>query len=201
LDAGDPRYRDRLPAELRADFSAKGFVNYLEAQAVVRTLEKLVADPVVRAAARRLGNDLGGPVIGVLALYPAQAELIRRLMARVPSLAAPAVSIKVDVPGAFREGECLVALLSLTRSHSHRAVSFGEGPHLLVRALTRARARLVLFGDPGTLVRRSQWEAALDHLDEFASAWEHQIITRLVGYLRGQGAPAHRFQLSEGIGS
>ncbi|HXG13232.1 MAG TPA: AAA domain-containing protein [Gemmataceae bacterium] len=232
LDAGDPRHRDRLPAELRADFSGTGFVNYLEAQAVVRTLQALIADPALQAAAQPCGDDPHRVTIGVLALYPAQAELIRRLMARVPSLAplpgrhgdtetrrqgedgscsvspclpvslsssrSKGITIKVDVPAAFREGECLVGLVSLTRSHSHRAVSFGEGPDLLVRALTRARARLIIFGDPGTLARRAQWQGALDHLDEFASAWEQRLISRLVGYLHGQGAPSPRFQLCEG---
>jgi hypothetical protein len=201
LDASDPRHRSRLPLELRSDFAGHGFVNYLEAQAVVRALEKLAGDPALREAARRLAGDPARPVVGVLALYPAQAELIRRLMARAPALAGCDLPIKVDVPAAFREGECLVGLISLTRSHSHRAVSFGEGPQLLVRALTRARARLILFGDPGTLVRRSQWETPLDHLDESASAREHQIVSRLVHYLHGQGAQSHRFQLCEGNGS
>jgi hypothetical protein len=199
LDAGDPRHRDRLPAELRSGFTGSGFVNYLEAQAVIRTLEALVADPALRTAGRRRGGNPARPVIGVLALYPAQAELIRRLMTRVRALTAPEVMVKVDVPAAFREGECLVGLISLTRSHSHRAVRFGEGPQLLIRALTCARARLLLFGDPGTLVRRSQWEAPLDHLDELASAWEHRIISRLVSYLHGHGVPSHSFQLCEGI--
>jgi hypothetical protein len=107
----------------------------------------------------------------------------------------------VDVPAGFREGECWIGLVSLTRSHTHRAVSFGAGPELLVRALTRARARLVLFGDPGTLARRSQWEAPLDHLDGPASAREHRLVTRLVRYLNGHGAAVHRFQLCEGNGS
>lgn len=195
LDAGDPRHRDRLPTELRNGYTGQGFVNFMEAQAVVRQLEALVASPAIQTAAQA---NPSCPVVGVLALYPAQAELIRRLMERVPALAASGVSIKVDVATAFREGECLVGLLSLTRSHSHRAVSFGEGPQALIRALTRARARLILFGDPGTLARRTQWAAAVDHLDDVASSWEHRIISGLVGYLHGQGAHSHRFQLCEG---
>jgi hypothetical protein len=199
VDAAEPRHRDRLPLELRQGLNHRGFVNYLEAQAVVRVLQGLVADPALRAAgARQAAEGQAQPVIGVLALYPAQAELIRRLMEQVPALAAPEVSVKVDVPAAFREGECLIGLISLTRSHSHRAVSYGEGPHLLVRALTRARARLILFGDPGTLARRSQWEAPLDHLDEAASAWEQAIMSRLVDYLHGHGTHGSCFQLGEG---
>src|SRR5262249_32192927 len=125
VGAGDARDRGRLPAGLRSGFVGHGFVNSGEAQAVVRALAKLAADPKVRAAAQRFGCGPARPVIGVLALYPAQAELIRRLMAHVPALVGCDLAIKVDVPAAFREGECLIGLISLTRSHSHRAVSFG----------------------------------------------------------------------------
>jgi hypothetical protein len=106
--------------------------------------------------------------------------------------------VKVDVPAAFRQRECLLGLVSLTRSHTHRAVSFGEEPQQLALALSRARARLMLFGDPGTLVRRSQWESTLDHLDEAAAAQERELVCRLVRYLQGQGAHARAFHLREG---
>jgi superfamily I DNA and/or RNA helicase len=93
-----------------------------------------------------------------------------------------------------------VVLVSLTRSHTNRAVPFGEGPAHLVLALTRARARLILFGDPGTLARRSQWEKAVDHLDEPAAARERAVIGRLCEYLQGKGIHTQAFHLDEGIG-
>jgi hypothetical protein len=193
LDLSDSRHRDRLPAELRPDLPNQGYVNLLEAQAVVRHLEALVADPSVRG----VGGETV-PTIGVMALYPAQALLIRRLMQSSATLAASNLDVKVDVPSAFREQECWISLVSLTRSHTHRAVSFGEGPPALALALTRARARLVLFGDPGTLARRSQWENPLDHLDEAASARERCIVSQLVDYLHGRGPHPEAFHLCEG---
>src|SRR5262249_2013130 len=139
LDLADPRQRERLPDALRGGLPECGFVNLAEAQAVVRLLESLVADARLRGAAQASPNC---PALGVLALYPAQAELIRRLVQQSPLLAAAGPDVKVNVPAAFREGECWVALLSLTRSHTHRAVSFGEGPQTLAVALSRARSRL-----------------------------------------------------------
>jgi hypothetical protein len=191
LDLSDGRHRERLPDELRPSLPDRGLVNYLEAQAVVRALEALVKQP-------GLAETGGDAAVGVIALYPAQAELIRRLVHQSPDLASAGVPLKIDVPAAFQEQECGVVLLSLTRSHTHRAVSFGEGPQSLAMALTRARTRLVLFGDPGTLVRRSQWEAALDHLDEAASAREREILGQLVDYLHGRGPHPHAFHLVEG---
>jgi hypothetical protein len=182
LDVSDPRHRDRLPSEVRPELTEPGLVNYLEAQAVVRFLEGLAGKI---------------PSAAVVALYPAQAELIRCLARRSTTLASANFDLRIDVPAAFREHECEVVLLSLTRSHSHRAVTFGEGPQALALALTRARSKLILFGDAGTLVRRSQWEGAVDHLDEAAAARERALIGRLLRYLHGDGAHPRVFHLHE----
>jgi hypothetical protein len=187
LDLADVRHRDRLPSEFRAALPDAGLVNYLEAQAVVHTLEALAADPAVRAAR---------PSVGVIALYAGQAALIRRLLQQSP--AAAALDVTVDVPAGFRERESAIVLLSLTRSHSHRAVSFGDGPPALALALTRARTKLYVFGDVGTLARRSQWHNPLDHLDEAASAREWVIVSALLAYVQGKGRHAPLFQLHEG---
>jgi hypothetical protein len=188
LDLADPRHRDRLPSELRPCLPERGLVNYLEAQALVRLLTGAAADLVGR----------GIRSVGVMALYPAQVELLRRMLAQDRALAAQGLQVQVDVPDAFRERDFPVVLLSLTRSHTHRAVSYGEDPAQLALALTRARQQLVLFGDPGTLIRRSQWEGALDHLDPAAAARERERIALLVQYLQGHGRHARAFHLREG---
>ncbi len=201
LDLADLRHRDRLPAELRPSLPDQGLVNYLEAQAVVQTLTTLCADPAIRAAAASdRAKGCGQPILAVMACYEAQVELIRRLVEQVPSLATCGVPIQVDLPSAFQQREALVVLMSLTRSHTHRAVTYGEGPQALTLALTRARAKLMLFGDPGTLARRCQWEGALDHLDEAAAARERELIAQLVRYLQGQGTQMQAFQVCTGNG-
>jgi hypothetical protein len=194
LDLADPRHRSRLPGELASALPNQGIVNYLEAQAVVRALETLAVDPALDGAARPCGT----PALGVVALYPAQASLIRLLMQQSPVLAAADVEIVVDFPAGFRQRECLIVLLSLTRSHTHRAVAFGEGPDALALALTRARDRLIVFGDAGTLARRCRWETALDPLDDAASARERALLSRLVTYVQGDGPHRHAFRVREG---
>jgi hypothetical protein len=182
LDLADPRNRDRLPSEVRPELAETGLVNYLEAQAMVRMLEGLAGKQ---------------PAVAVLALYPSQAALIRSLVRRSSLLAQAGLDLRIGVPGDFREHECEVVLLSLTRSHSHRAVAFGDGPQALALALTRARSKLILFGDAGTLGRRSQWDGAVDHLDETAAARERALISRLLRYLNGEGAHPRVFHLHE----
>ncbi|OAI41610.1 hypothetical protein AYO40_02845 [Planctomycetaceae bacterium SCGC AG-212-D15] len=184
IELAERRHLDRLPAELRVGLPDKGIVNYSEAQAVVRMLPSLAG--------------AAPSSVAVLALYRAQAELIQRLAAQCPALAKESAKITVTTPELFRQSESDVVLVSLTRSHLHRAVTFGAAPQSLAHALTRARTRLVLFGDSGTLIRRSQWEGPLDHLDEAAAARERAIIARLVRYLEGQGSCQHVFGLQVG---
>jgi hypothetical protein len=191
IDLSAPRQSERLPHDLRAVLPNRGFVNLLEAKAVVRKLEDL----------RRQGPAAKGrsaPALAVVALYPAQAELIRHLLQHSPQMAAHAGTIPIGPPGAFRHREADIVLVSLTRSHSHRAVAYGEGPAALVQAWTRARQRLMLFGDPGNLVRRSQWQGVLDHLDEMAASHEGQVLGRLVHFLQADGRHSLAFRWCEG---
>jgi hypothetical protein len=138
------------------------------------------------------------PATAVIALFPAQAELIRLLLKQSTALAPHGTAITVGVPATFRHRESDVVLVSLTRSHTHRAVAYGEGPAALVLAMTRAQCQLIIVGDPGNLVRRSQWQSVLDHLDEAAAHHEAQILGQLVCYLQGQGLCQQAFHISEG---
>jgi hypothetical protein len=222
LDLSDSRPLEQLPPDLRTYLPAQGLVNFLEAQAVLKKLEGLAADPLLQTAGLQwqLGHALhplpsapseGGkngtgdcaaamPVIAVMAPYPAQVELIRLLIQRSPVLAQSLLPIEVGLPRAFQQRECLVALLSLTRSHSHRPVCYGDSPELLVQALTRSAGRLILFGDPATLLRRSQWQGALDHLDERSAQQERRLLGHLVRYLQGHGTHPGAFHFHEGCG-
>jgi hypothetical protein len=201
-DLSDARRVDQMPADLRASLPPRGIVNYLEAQALIRHLEGLLADDAFRASAERWqqsqtlpceshgdvcvsprhqsGRPMHRPAVAVIALYPAQAELITRLLQRVPALLASPITVEVGQPATFRHRECLAALVSLTRSHTHRAVPYGEGQQALTLALTRAAERVIVFGDPGTLARRSHWQGALDHLDELAAERERALVGRIV---------------------
>jgi hypothetical protein len=205
-ELGAARRPDVIPSELRDALPEQGLVNYLEARAVVHDLEALATDPVFRDDAERwsqseCGRHGRGPAIAVIALYAAQAELIRQLVSRVPALIACPLAIEIGTPDRFQQRECLAALVSLTRSHSHRPVSFGEGPRELALAFTRARARLLLFGDAGTLVRRCQCADPVDHLDQAAADSERGLIAHLVACIQGHGQHAAAFRLRQGTGT
>lgn len=199
LSLDDPKHRDRIPSEIRAKLPAQGLVNFLEAEAVARTVVQMARNKAfVDALAHTAAAAGTTPTVAVLALYPAQADLIRQLVRMTPELAGARFHLDVDVPEAYSQREALVVLLSLTRSNTHRAVTFGEDPDTLALALTRARDRLILFGDPGTLVRRTQWEGPLDHLDAAAANRERTCLSFLIRYLQGQGPHPRVFHLREG---
>jgi hypothetical protein len=218
MDLSDDRPLEQLPADLRSLLPREGLVNYLEARALIGRLEALFLDEDFRAACARwqrrrfspcergctsssacaCPHPCRGPAVAVMALYPAQVELLRHLLQRTPLRSESAVSFEIGLPWAFAQRECLLAFVSLTRSHTHRAVSYGEHPQALVQALTRAASGLLLFGDPGTLARRSQWRGPLDHLDEAAARHEGRVVTQLVQYLQGRGPHSSSFLVREG---
>jgi hypothetical protein len=198
-DLASVRQGDRVPQELRNLPPGRGFVNLQEARAVVRKLEDLFRKPGVNGQ-----GPLPTPSVGVLALYPAQAELIRQLAQQSPTLAnvvagsPDRATLVIGPPAAWRHREADTVVVSLTRSHHHRAVAYGEGPAALVLAWTRARRRLVLVGDPGNLARRCQWQGVLDHLEEAAACREGQLLGQLLRYIQGHGRRGRTFRMCEG---
>jgi hypothetical protein len=188
-----------------------GLVNYPEALAVVQAVEGLLADAAFRSrAADWQRQHPTFPALVVTATTATQACLLQHLFARSRTLekagltrlgpnrfqlieSGEAVQVRVGAPDEMRQSECLGLLLSLTRSHTHRAVAFGDRADWLRLCLTRARDRVVVFGDAGTLARRTQWPGAVDHLDEHAAARERELLERLVRFWQRQPACAAAF--------
>jgi hypothetical protein len=174
LDMSEPRNRERLPVDQRSDLPGQGFVNLQEAQAIVRRLVELER---AGSLPRLTGPN---PPIFIIALYEAQVAVIRRLLRAAPSLAARGASIEVGVPRSFAQREASWVVLSLTRSHSHRATGFGAGPGDLLLALSRAREKLFVFGDVGALARRANWEGTVERLDARQSDQERNLVRALL---------------------
>jgi hypothetical protein len=174
LDLSGSRHADRLPVGLRQGLPASGFVNYLEAQALIRRLETWSE------------KECQGPMckVAVLALYQGQVDLLRRLIEQSAILRARSFPLEIALPCQMKQRECDIVFLSMTRSHSHRATAFGEGVDELPIALTRASKRLFVFGDPGTLNRRTHWTGPVDQLDSHAASQELLRVKRLVACLQ-----------------
>lgn len=180
LDLSAPRTADRLPVGLRQGLPPRGFVNYIEAQALVRRLETFSQKEV---------NGQPYRVVAT-ALYESQVELLRRLVAQSEILRNSRLDVQIDLPRRLHQRECDVVFLSLTRSPDQRAAAFGENENELPLALTRARTRLLLFADPGALSRRVQSNGPAEHHNGVDASLELSCLTRLLAFLQArQAAP------------
>ena len=195
LDLSEPKNRDRLPAELRVGLPTQGIVNLQEAQTIVRKLIDCERAGLLPAVVP------GAVSVFVIALYEAQAELIRRLLRNSPSLASRAEAIEVGVPQAFAHRDAAWVFISLTRSHTHRSTAFGAGPKELLLALTRAREKMCLFGDVGALARRAHWEGTVERLDEMQTLQERGLIRTLLAFFLQAAHSRTAVVGSEGSGS
>ena len=158
IDLGDPRQRELLPTDLASRLPARGCVNLPEAQAISEFLQR----------------SSFGAAAAVTAAYPAQTALLRLICAK---------GVRIVEPSMLGDMECDVLILGLTRSHVSRAVTYGDDPAEVPLALTRPSSRLIVFGDPGTLARRAQWEGAVDHLDDVAGERERRWVNALLRLL------------------
>ena len=161
IDLTTGRGSERVPKELLAGLACQGFANYLEAQAVVRTLERLIQKKD-EGGRRKDEQDSDSSFIlhpsslslTVIAFHAGQVELIRRLLARSASLAG--LPINVGLPGDFVHEQFRVAVISLTRSTGQRSGLFASSATDPYLAMTRASEQLILVGDPDTLMRWGQ---------------------------------------------
>jgi hypothetical protein len=182
LDLSLPRMADRLPVGLRQGLPQRGFVNYIEAQALVRRLETFSQKDVNGQACRVVAT----------ALYESQVELLRRLVAQSEILRNSRLDVQIELPSRLHQRECDVVFLSLTRSHDQHAVAFGEATGDLPLALTRARARLFVFADPGALSKSVQSDGIVQHgRNGSAATLEFACLSRLLAFLKApQAMPA-----------
>lgn len=178
IDLASARFSDRIPGDLIPGLPRQGFANYLEAQAVIRTLETLRASCPLPVA--------------VVAFYAGQVELIRKLLARSTALAG--CEVEVGLPAQFRDHERAITLVSLTRSNFHRTGSFASDPADALLALTRAQQQLILVGDPSTLIR---WSQSLEPADSLDAGRERHWVRQLARYLQGTGTHQAAFYLCE----
>jgi len=186
VELSDPHRLDAIPVEWRSFLPAAGLVNALEARTTLSRLEALVGEPGLAEVVANWQSQAGKgcPAIAVVSTQPAQVELLRQLVRRSTVL-QDSKWIQVCTPTELAQRECLILVLSLTRSHSTRAVPFSGHPSELLLALTRPASRLILLADPGTLIRRSQWFGGLDHQDELTGPIEQALISQLLTLLSG----------------
>ena len=92
-----------------------------------------------------------------------------------PKLEAYRYLITLNTIDGFQGQECDLVAISLVRSNDNNEIGFLSDTRRMNVALTRARKKLVVFGDSATLGEHPFYSAFLDHVqkaDQYQSAWE-----------------------------
>lgn len=125
------------------------------------------ADYVARQVAELLAAGVKPTEIAVITPYAAQARLLRDLIA--------SQGIEVDTVDGFQGREKEAIVISLVRSNSKGEVGFLADTRRTNVALTRARRKLIVFGDSSTLANHEFYLRLLDYFereDVYGTVWE-----------------------------
>ncbi|MEW5302889.1 MAG: hypothetical protein WDW36_005629 [Sanguina aurantia] len=124
---------------------------------------KLVLEYVLKLKAKRGGQSVTDQDIGVITPYRKQAQRIRTLLA-----AKGAAQIKVGSVEEFQGQERRIIVISTVRSSAEHIDSdkrfqlgFVANPKRFNVAITRAKAALVIIGNPHVLASDKHWRALL----------------------------------------
>jgi superfamily I DNA and/or RNA helicase len=116
--------------------------------------------------------------VGLIAPYGAQVRLLRKLIFETydfPNLKAFGDMITIDTVDGFQGQERDLMLISLVRSNEKGEIGFLSDTRRMNVALTRAKRKLVIIGDSGTLAQNPFFDGLLKYFEEknaYKSVWE-----------------------------
>ncbi len=115
------------------------------------------------------------PSIGIISPYKQQVNYMRdaiqndEILQNIPE-------IKVNTIDGFQGQECDIIYISLVRSNEQGDIGFLNDYRRMNVALTRAKFKLIVIGDTGTLGNHAFYQTFLDYVelhDAYHSAWEY----------------------------
>lgn len=116
------------------------------------------------------------PSIAVISPYKQQVDLLRSLLLQSPELLGYGDKIAVNTIDSFQGQERDIVYISMTRSNPENRIGFLSDIRRMNVAMTRARKKLVVIGDSGTLARLpfyADFITYAEQLNAYQSAWEH----------------------------
>jgi ATP-dependent RNA/DNA helicase IGHMBP2 len=115
--------------------------------------------------------------IGIISPYKEQVQTLREQLANSPLFEVYRPFITINTVDGFQGQERDVIYISLVRSNENCEIGFLKDIRRMNVALTRARKKLVVVGDSGTLGEHPFYRKFLDYIDTidaYKSAWEFQ---------------------------
>ncbi|MDB5386712.1 MAG: ATPase, partial [Planctomycetaceae bacterium] len=125
------------------------------------------ADFVARQVRELLAAGVNGAEIAVITPYAAQARLLRQLI--------DDRAVEIDTVDGFQGREKEAVVISLVRSNAKGELGFLADTRRMNVALTRARRKLIVFGDSSTLANHDFYLRLLEYFelqDAYGTVWE-----------------------------
>ncbi len=212
-----PKRRGRLETNLAVESDRQqlrllcktGYANQTEAQKTVEVLQSLLDEESIFVEQQELDcRSDSAAVIGIMAFYAGQVELIRRLIQENSFLDAQEcsgsgqylckgkINVIVNTVDSFQGKECSVIILSFTRSNPRCNIGFVDDANRLNVAMSRARKKLILLGDTATFINRaSARDNEVEGEDSNSICKERLFFTKLVEYIEGHGEVKKAFHV------
>jgi superfamily I DNA and/or RNA helicase len=143
------------------------YSNPEEARLVITHLEKVIAQ-----YDSRKDESLR---VGIIAPYRQQTELLSNLLAESTVLTESQHHFSVRTVDGFQGQERDIICISMTRSNDNGEIGFLADTRRMNVALTRAKRKLIAFGDSATLANHGFYKSFLDYVEEingYRSMWE-----------------------------
>ena len=115
------------------------------------------------------------PTVGIVSPYRRQVDLLRELLQHSSILKAYGDKISVNTIDSFQGQERDIIYIGLTRSNADNKIGFLSDIRRMNVAMTRARKKLVVIGDSGTLARLPFYANFITYAEQreaYRSAWE-----------------------------
>ena len=164
---------DELPVEF-IDTAGSGFMeqqdpesrstlNPEEARMVMKHLTELVERIGITAISEQ------NLQIGVISPYKAQVKTLNELFDEQKELESIRQQVDINTVDAFQGQERDVIYISLVRSNDEGIIGFLGDIRRMNVAMTRARKKLVIFGDTATLGKNEFYNDLLDYINEIGA--------------------------------
>lgn len=119
------------------------------------------------------------PSIAVISPYKQQVQLLKEQLQHSPALAPYNQAITVNTIDSFQGQERDIVYISMTRSNTENKIGFLSDIRRMNVAMTRARKKLVIIGDSGTLSQLPFYANFITYAEQknaYQSAWEFMDV-------------------------
>jgi len=148
-----------------------GLTNPEEAAFLIKHASQLVSE----LSSRFEPDATGFPTIAIISPYRNQVHLLQELLSHSAVLRRYTHKITVNTIDSFQGQERDIVYIGMTRSNADNKIGFLSDIRRMNVAMTRARKKLVVIGDSGTLSRLPFYANFISYAEQreaYLSAWE-----------------------------